>query len=107
MTILPYRVSNLAKQTRLSVKLNIEGQKRDLGAGFTDRRLLPTALCRMVGPFISLDHMGPVEFQPGNGLDVRSRLYINLATVTYLFQGEILHRDSLGSGQLILKFKKL
>jgi redox-sensitive bicupin YhaK (pirin superfamily) len=55
----------------------------------------------MVGPFIFFDHMGPVALGPGHGLDVRPHPHINLATVTYLFEGEILHRDSLGSEQLI------
>ena len=65
------------------------------------RRLLPAAARRMVGPFIFFDHMGPVSLAPGGGLDVRPHPHINLATVTFLFEGEILHRDSLGSEQLI------
>jgi len=68
----------------------------DLG-GFTVRRALPSAQRRMVGPFIFLDHMGPAEFRAGAGLDVRPHPHIGLATVTYLFAGEIMHRDSLGS----------
>jgi redox-sensitive bicupin YhaK (pirin superfamily) len=73
----------------------------DLGDGFTVRRALPSATQRMVGPFVFLDAMGPVTFAPGRGLDVRPHPHIGLATVTYLFDGEILHRDSLGSVQPI------
>jgi redox-sensitive bicupin YhaK (pirin superfamily) len=68
----------------------------DLG-GFTVRRALPHAQRRMVGPFIFVDHMGPAEFRSGQGVDVRPHPHIGLATVTYLFDGEIVHRDSLGS----------
>jgi hypothetical protein len=68
----------------------------DLG-GFFVRRALPSAQRRMVGPFIFLDHMGPAEFRAGQGIDVRPHPHIGLATVTYLFDGEIMHRDSLGS----------
>ncbi|HJV25260.1 MAG TPA: pirin family protein [Aromatoleum sp.] len=73
----------------------------DLGGGFTVLRALPSAQKRMVGPFVFLDQMGPVKLEPGNGLDVRPHPHIGLATVTYLFDGEILHRDSLGSVQPI------
>jgi redox-sensitive bicupin YhaK (pirin superfamily) len=69
----------------------------DLGDGFTVRRALPAAGRRMVGPFIFLDQMGPAELAPGRGIDVRPHPHIGLATVTYLFDGEIRHRDSLGS----------
>jgi len=69
----------------------------DLGNGFMVRRALPSAGRRAVGPFVFLDEMGPVRFEPGQGLDVRPHPHIGLATVTYLFEGEILHRDSLGS----------
>ncbi len=68
----------------------------DLG-GFSVHRALPSAQRRMVGPFIFLDHMGPAEFRAGQGIDVRPHPHIGLATVTYLFAGEIMHRDSLGS----------
>lgn len=73
----------------------------DLGDGFTVRRALPSAQRRMVGPFVFFDEMGPVRFEPGHGLDVRPHPHIGLATVTYLMEGEILHRDSLGSVQPI------
>lgn len=74
---------------------------RDLGDGFTVRRALPSAHRRMVGPFIFFDQMGPVTLSAGDGLDVRPHPHIGLATVTYLLEGEILHRDSLGSVQAI------
>jgi redox-sensitive bicupin YhaK (pirin superfamily) len=69
----------------------------DLGDGFSVRRALPSARTRMVGPFIFFDHFGPAEFRAGAGLDVRPHPHIGLATVTYLFDGEIMHRDSLGT----------
>jgi redox-sensitive bicupin YhaK (pirin superfamily) len=69
----------------------------DLGDGFTVRRALPSAQSRMVGPFVFFDHFGPAVFKSGNGLDVRPHPHIGLATVTYLFDGEIMHRDSLGT----------
>lgn len=74
---------------------------RDLGDGFTVRRALPSAQRRMVGPFIFFDQMGEAVFRSGEGLDVRPHPHIGLATVTYLLEGEILHRDSLGSVQAI------
>ncbi len=74
---------------------------RDLGDGFQVRRALPSAECRSVGPFVFFDQMGPVALAPGRGLDVRPHPHIGLATVTYLFEGEIVHRDSLGSVQVI------
>jgi redox-sensitive bicupin YhaK (pirin superfamily) len=78
----------------------IDARPRDLGS-FTVRRLLPAAERRLVGPFIFFDHMGPAEFAPGQGVNVRPHPHIDLATVTYLFEGEIIHRDSLGSHQPI------
>ena len=78
------------------VLLLIDPRPRDLG-GFTVRRLLPAAANRMVGPFIFLDHMGPAVMEQGAGMDVRPHPHIALATVTYLFEGEIIHRDTLGS----------
>jgi redox-sensitive bicupin YhaK (pirin superfamily) len=80
--------------------MQITARERDLG-GFSVRRILPYATHRMVGPFIFFDHMGPAEFPPGEGMEVRPHPHINLATVTYLFDGQIRHRDSLGSDQLI------
>lgn len=80
--------------------LLIQPKPRDLG-GFSVRRLLPYAKRRTVGPFIFFDHMGPAKFAPGQGIDVRPHPHIGLATVTYLFSGEIVHRDSLGYVQPI------
>ena len=73
----------------------------DLGDGFSVRRALPSARSRMVGPFIFFDHFGPAEFRAGAGLDVRPHPHIGSATVTYLFDGEIVHRDSLGTAVAI------
>lgn len=78
----------------------IPGRARDLG-GFNVRRVLPIGHRKLVGPFIFFDHMGPVALPPGQGMDVRPHPHIGLATVTYLFEGRILHRDSLGSLQAI------
>ena len=72
----------------------------DLG-GITVHRALPSARSRMVGPFIFFDHFGPAVFRAGDGIDVRPHPHIGLATVTYLFDGEIVHRDSLGSAMPI------
>lgn len=80
------------------IDLLLTPKDRDLG-GFSVRRLLPTARRKMVGPWIFFDHMGPARFAPGTGVNVRPHPHIGLATVTYLFEGEILHRDSLGSLQ--------
>lgn len=73
---------------------------KDLG-GFEVRRALPAIERRMIGPFVFLDQMGPAEFAAGKGVDVRPHPHINLATVTYLYAGEIYHRDTLGSAQAI------
>ncbi|HEX6981117.1 MAG TPA: pirin family protein [Alphaproteobacteria bacterium] len=84
-----------------SLEMVIVPRTRDLGDGFEVRRALPSAQRRMVGPFVFFDQMGPVVFRAGQGLDVRPHPHIGLATVTYLFEGEILHRDSLGTVQPI------
>ncbi len=78
----------------------IEPHVRDLGS-FTVRRLLPSAQRQAVGPFIFFDELAPSTFPPGQGMDVRPHPHIGLATVTYLFEGEIYHRDSLGYVQAI------
>lgn len=83
-----------------SIATIIDARPRDLG-GFKVGRLLPSAERRLVGPFIFFDHMGPAELGPGEGMDVRPHPHIGLATVTYLFEGEIVHRDSLGSHEPI------
>jgi redox-sensitive bicupin YhaK (pirin superfamily) len=82
------------------IELLIEPATKDLGE-FTVRRALPDKRRQRVGPFIFFDHMGPAEFPPGTGVNVRSHPHIGLATITYLFDGEILHRDSLGHVQAI------
>lgn len=74
---------------------------KDLGGGFTVRRLLPSALRQAVGPFVFFDHFGPITAQPGDNHDVRPHPHIGLATVTYLFEGSMMHRDSIGSVQRI------
>jgi redox-sensitive bicupin YhaK (pirin superfamily) len=79
----------------------VTARQRDLG-GFVVRRVLPAPGLKMVGPFIFFDHMGPVQFEPGHGIDVRPHPHIALATVTYLFAGSLLHRDSLGNVREIL-----
>ena len=84
----------------LAITRVLEGRPRDLG-GFSVRRVLPAGGQQTVGPFIFFDHMGPANFAPGEGVDVRPHPHIGLATVTYLFEGEFMHRDSLGSAQLI------
>ena len=87
-------------ETRGSVALVIKPKEKDLGE-FTVRRVLPAPERRMVGSFIFFDHMGPAEFPPGQGIQVRPHPHIGIATVTYLFEGEIMHRDDLGYVQPI------
>jgi redox-sensitive bicupin YhaK (pirin superfamily) len=79
----------------------LAGHEKDLGGGFKVRRLLPAAQRRSVGPFIFFDHFGPAAEEPGANHDVRPHPHIGLATVTYLFEGAMMHRDSLGNEQLI------
>jgi redox-sensitive bicupin YhaK (pirin superfamily) len=83
-----------------AVELTIEPRAKDLG-DFSVRRVLPAAERQRVGPFIFFDHMGPARFEPGQGVAVRPHPHIGLATLTYLFEGVILHRDSLGFAQPI------
>jgi redox-sensitive bicupin YhaK (pirin superfamily) len=80
------------------IELVIDARRRDLG-GFEVGRVLPFARRRAVGPFVFFDHMGPIDFAPGfpSSVDVRPHPHIGLSTVTYLFEGEITHRDSVGS----------
>jgi redox-sensitive bicupin YhaK (pirin superfamily) len=84
------------------IELVIDQRRKDLG-GFEVGRVLPWAKRRMVGPFVFFDHMGPAEFAPGlaRSVDVRPHPHIGLSTITYLFEGEIMHRDSLGTEQPI------
>lgn len=83
-----------------AVAMVVEPQERDLGE-FSVRRVLPAPRRRAVGPFVFFDHMGPAEFPPGKGIAVRPHPHIGLATITYLFEGEIMHRDNLGYVQPI------
>ncbi|NPC56730.1 pirin family protein [Caenimonas soli] len=85
----------------MAIQLQLTGNEKDLGGGFKVRRLLPAARQRSVGPFIFFDHFGPVTELPGANHDVRPHPHIGLATVTYLFDGAMMHRDSLGTEQLI------
>lgn len=89
-----------AAPERAEIETVIAPKQRDLG-GFTVRRVLPSPARRLVGPFVFFDEMGPADFSAGSGIDVRPHPHIHIATVTYLFEGEILHRDSLGSEQVI------
>ncbi len=83
-----------------AIELLIEPRERDLG-GFSVRRLLPFVQRRNVGPFVFFDHLGPADMPPGKGMDVRSHPHIGLATVTWLFDGALDHRDSLGTYKTI------
>ncbi|MCB8819107.1 pirin family protein [Microvirga rosea] len=82
-----------------ALELVVVPRVRDLGDGFSVRRALPHGKRQMVGPFIFFDHFGPVQFIAGQGMDVRPHPHIGLATVTYLFDGRITHRDSNGNVQ--------
>ena len=93
------KCEELARETS-AIETVIVPRARDLG-GFEVRRALPSASRQMVGPFIFFDQMGPAEFLLGAGIDVRPHPHIGLATVTYLIDGEIIHRDSLGTLQAI------
>ena len=81
--------------------LTLSPHHKDLGGGFEVRRVLPAALRRAVGPFVFFDHFGPATEKPGDQHDVRPHPHIGLATVTYLFEGAMMHRDSLGTEQEI------
>ncbi|MCX8115975.1 MAG: pirin family protein, partial [Burkholderiaceae bacterium] len=84
-----------------SIETLVRGRAADLGDGLTVLRVLPHAARRSVGPFVFVDHFGPTAFAPGRGMDVRPHPHIGLATVTYLFDGALVHRDSIGSVQRI------
>ncbi len=84
-----------------SVKAILSPRQSDIG-NLVVRRVLPQRAARFVGPFIFFDHMGPATFAPGAGLDVKPHPHIGLATLTYLYEGAITHRDSLGFVQDIL-----
>ena len=83
-------------QSNSAIELILTPHKKDLG-GFEVRRALPSSKRQMIGPFIFFDEMGPAEFARGKGIDVRPHPHIGLATITYLFNGAIMHRDSLGT----------
>jgi redox-sensitive bicupin YhaK (pirin superfamily) len=86
----------------MSVDVVITGHEKDLGGGFKVLRLLPSAERQGVGPFLFFDHFGPATVRPQDNFDVRPHPHIGLATVTYLFEGAMEHKDSLGSVQVIL-----
>jgi redox-sensitive bicupin YhaK (pirin superfamily) len=81
--------------------LRIEPRSHDIGGGLVVRRALPHLLARSVGPFVFFDEFGPVQVPPGTGTDVRPHPHIGLATITYLLDGHMVHRDSLGTVQEI------
>jgi redox-sensitive bicupin YhaK (pirin superfamily) len=83
------------------LEMVIDGNRKDLGHGLMVSRMLPVIAKRMIGPFVFLDHMGPAQFAPGHGMDVRPHPHIGLSTVTFLFDGEFVHRDNLGYRQPI------
>ena len=85
----------------MSIANLLKGHEKDLGGGFVVRRYLPSAVKQAVGPFIFFDHFGPVDVKPEDNHDVRPHPHIGLATVTYLFEGAMDHRDSIGSVQRI------
>lgn len=96
----PQAESRSAAPDEVAVELELVPRTRDIG-GFEVGRVLPSGKRRAVGPFVFFDQMGPSTFAPGRGLDVRPHPHIGLATLTYLFEGEIMHRDSVGSVQPI------
>ncbi len=83
-----------------AIELGIDARTRSIGA-FEVGRVLPSPARRTVGPFIFFDHMGPATLAAGSGMDVRPHPHIHLSTVTYLFEGAVMHRDSVGSAQVI------
>lgn len=85
-----------------NIELIIRAKAKDLGDNFQVRRSLPDPQKKMIGPFIFWDHMGPVELSNGREMKVRAHPHIGLATITWLFSGEIMHRDNLGNEQAIL-----
>jgi redox-sensitive bicupin YhaK (pirin superfamily) len=92
--------ASVSRPSSPAIEIILDARPRDLG-GLIVGRVLPSVGRRLVGPFIFFDHMRPTQFASGQAIDVRPHPHINLATVTYLFEGEIVHRDSLGSHQPI------
>jgi redox-sensitive bicupin YhaK (pirin superfamily) len=86
----------------MSILLTLTGHEKDLGGGFKVSRLLPSAQRQSIGPFLFFDHFGPATVRPQDNFDVRPHPHIGLATVTFLFEGAMEHKDSLGSAQVIL-----
>jgi redox-sensitive bicupin YhaK (pirin superfamily) len=85
----------------MGIVSEISGHDKDLGGGLRVRRLLPSLARQSVGPFVFFDHFGPVTLEPGANIDVRPHPHIGLATVTYLVEGALMHRDSLGNAARI------
>ncbi len=83
------------------IQERMRGHERDLGGGFMVRRVLPSSQRRAIGPFVFMDHLGPLTLPPDKAMDVRPHPHIGLATVTYLWQGRIEHKDNLGNIQVI------
>jgi redox-sensitive bicupin YhaK (pirin superfamily) len=100
MTSIKWETLCIMPSMSSSIARLLEPEEKDLG-GFNVRRILPHKTRQMVGPFIFFDHLGPSVFPAGKGVDVRPHPHIGLATVTYLFEGVLMHRDSLGSVQEI------
>src|SRR5438105_510159 len=98
MSLLPVNEPS-CREPRGRALLVIEGRPRQIGA-LVVSRLLPAAKRRSVGPFVFLDHLGPADIAPGAGFDIGPHPHIGLSTLTYLLEGEIVHRDSIGSVQL-------
>ena len=94
-------MSTLSDAGENQIETVVVPRTSDLG-GFSVRRAIPSAQRRTVGPFVFLDHMGPVEFDAGTGIDVRPHPHIGLSTVTYLYEGSMVHRDGAGNTQTIL-----
>lgn len=94
------RANDFAIAPCTGIDVAIRATEHDLDS-FSVRRYLPHLQCRKVGPFVFFDHFGPADFAPGSGIDVRPHPHIGLATISYLFAGEIMHRDSLGYVQAI------
>src|SRR5688572_7486836 len=96
-----FRPSHKTRRTEVHMPLSLRPREHDLG-GFTVRRLLPHMHARSVGPFVFFDHIGPAILGDGTLVDVRPHPHIGLATVTYLWEGAMRHRDSLGNDVEIL-----
>ena len=90
-----FRRADSARSMTEVISERIRGHERDLGDGFVVRRVLPSSAKRAIGPFIFMDHMGPITLAADRAIDVRPHPHIGLATVTYLWEGRVEHRDSL------------